>query len=126
MSELCILVRTAPYSKINAAEAVRHINGAVNNNIKTSVVFVDDGIYCLKDNQDMGDTGFTSTAALIKQIIGTAKMLENEGDTLKIYTHKGSLEKCGIGADKMLSGFEVVDDKGLAKVVGSAKTLMIF
>ncbi|MBI5179984.1 MAG: DsrE family protein [Nitrospirae bacterium] len=126
MAELCILVRTAPYSKINAAEAVRHINGAVNNNVKTSVVFVDDGVYCLKDNQDMGVSGFTSISAAVKQIIGTAKMLEDEGDTLKIYTHKGSLKECGIGADKMLSGFELVDDKGLAKVVGSAKTLMIF
>ncbi len=126
MAELCILVRTAPYSKINAAEAVRHINGAVNNNVKTSVVFVDGGVYCLKDNQDMGVSGFTSISAAVKQIIGTAKMLEDEGDTLKIYTHKGSLKECGIGVDRMLSGFEVVDDKGLAKVVGSAKTLMIF
>ena len=65
MSELCILVRTAPYSKINAAEAVRHINGAVANNVKTSVVFVDDGVYCLKDNQEMGDSGFTSISAAV-------------------------------------------------------------
>ena len=90
------------------------------------MVFVDDGVYCLKDNQDMGNSGFTSISAAVKQIIGTAKMLEDEGDTLKIYTHKGSLKECGIGADNLLSGFEVVDDKGLAKVVGSAKTLMIF
>ncbi|MBI5042939.1 MAG: DsrE family protein [Nitrospirae bacterium] len=124
MAELCILVRTAPYSKINAAEAVRHINGAMANDVKTSVVFVDDGVYCLKDNQDMGDSGFTSISAAVKEIIGTAKA--GEGDTLKIYTHKDSLKECGIGADKMLSGFEVVDDKGLAKIVGSAKTLMIF
>ncbi len=124
MAELCILVRTAPYSKINAAEAVRHINGAVANDVKTSVVFVDGGVYCLKDNQDMGDSGFTSISAAVKQIIGTAKI--GEGDTLKIYTHKGSLEECGIGDDKMLSGFELVDDKGLAMVVGCAKTLMIF
>ena len=45
---------------------------------------------------------------------------------LKIYMHKGSLNECGIGSERMLSGFEVVDDNGLARVVGSAKTLMIF
>lgn len=120
MSELCILVRTAPYSKINAAEAVRHINGAVANNVKTSVVFVDDGVYCLKDNQEMGDSGFTSISAAVGQII------EHKDEMLKIYMHKGSLNECGIGSERMLSGFEVVDDNGLARVVGSAKTLMIF
>lgn len=126
MSELCILVRTAPYSKINAAEAVRHINGAVANDVKTSVVFVDDGVYCLKDNQEMGESGFTSISVALKEIISAAKKLKDKADALKIFAHNGSLKECGIGADKMLSGFEAVDDKGLAKVVGSAKTLMIF
>ncbi len=127
MSELCILVRTAPYSKINAAEAVRHINGAVNNNVKTSVVFVDGGVYCLKDNQDMGDTGFTSISALIKQIIGTAKMLkEDDPDILNIYTHGPSLDASGLKADDALEGFEVINDIDMARVIGSAKMLMIF
>ena len=48
---ICMIIREAPYGTIQAAEAARHINGAIAGGLKTTVVLIEDGVYLAKEDQ---------------------------------------------------------------------------
>ena len=66
---LCILVRRAPYGTIHAAEAFRHLAGALNSGLKVTAILVDDGIYIAKDNQETRTSGWTSLSESLSSFL---------------------------------------------------------
>ncbi len=59
-NSLTILIRRCPYGQIHAAEALRHMGGALGDGIQTNVLLVDDGVYVAHDGHNPAESGFTS------------------------------------------------------------------
>ncbi len=115
---LCVLIRRPPYGQIHAAEAVRHVGGALAEGIQTSVVFIDDGVYVLRDGQNMGDTAWTPLApALLKALAKGARL----------FVHTPSAHTRGLLQDEhFVGGIEAIDDEGLARVLTASDAVMVY
>ncbi len=115
---LCILLRRPPYGQIHAAEAARHVGGALAEGIQTSVVFIDDGVYVVRDGQNMGDTAWTPLApALLKALAKGARL----------FVHTPSALERGLLKDEhFVVGVEPLDDAGLAQMLAGSHSVMIY
>lgn len=117
---LCILVRRTPYGTTHAAEAFRHLAGALNSGLKVTAVLVDNGIYTAKDNQEATAFGWTSLSeSLISLRPGRRK-------DAKVYVHHPSLKSRGLENKKLIEGIELIDDKKLAELLGASHFVMLF
>ena len=117
---VCMLVRHAPYGMIHAAEAVRHINGAVANGFNTTAVFVDDGVYVLKTQQQEAETGFTNLGNALADAL---KKLEPKANML---VHRQSAVRRGLSEEDLLPGVQWIDDAQLADIMIDNANLMLF
>ncbi len=117
-NSLTILIRRPPYGQIHAAEAIRHLGGALGEGIQTNVLLVDDGVYVARDRQDAGNTGFTSlTEPLAKSIAKGAR----------VYLHIPSAQARGLLTDEhFVIGVEQVDDVGLARLLTESELAMVY
>lgn len=118
---LCILVRRAPYGTIHAAEAFRHLAGALSSGLMVTMILVDDGIYMAKDNQKTRTFGWTSLSDSLSFFLNTGR-----GKDVKVYIHDSSLKTRGIEKEKLIEGIEPIDDKKLAKLLGASHSVMLF
>jgi uncharacterized protein involved in oxidation of intracellular sulfur len=115
---LCVLIRRPPYGQIHASEAIRHVGGALNEGIQTSVVLIDDGVYVARDGQNMGDTAWTPLApALLKSMTKGAR----------VFVHMPSAQSRGLLQDEhFVTGIEAIDDEGLARVLAASDAVMVY
>ena len=114
---LCILVRTGPYGTIQAAEALRHLNGAVASGMKVTTILMGDGIHLGKEGQETETTGWTSLSVALKQTLK---------DGSRVYAHEPSLQESGISLDELVPGVQTIDDVEMANILGRSQWLMIF
>ncbi|MHB1652572.1 MAG: DsrE family protein [Desulfitobacteriaceae bacterium] len=117
---VCILVRHAPYGMIHAAEAVRHINGAVANGMETTAIFIDDGVYVLKTNQNEVTTSFTNLGKALADALAKSEPKAN------ILVHRYSAGIRGLDEGDILPGVQWIDDAELADVLTNNANLMLF
>ena len=117
-NSLAILIRRPPYGQIHAAEAIRHMGGALGEGIQTTVLLVDDGVYVARAGQDAGNTGFTSLVEpLVKSIAKGAR----------VYMHVPSAQTRGLLNDpQMLPGVDCIDDDGLARLMAASEMVMVY
>ncbi len=118
---LCILVSRAPYGTVAAAEAVRHINGALTEGYTVVVALVDDGVWLGRSGQQAGEHGFTSLSEALRASLHPAS-----GPAPRVVVHRPSLEQRGLSPDGLVPGLDTVDDAGLAGVITSAQFLLRF
>lgn len=118
---VCIIIRKAPYGKIHATEAVRHINGALANGLETSVVLTGDGVYLARGNQEAGSAGWTSLSAALSQIL-----VGKTGEKAKFYVHQDSLRERRLDPRDLMKGFEVVPGKTMAELVAGCEKALLF
>jgi sulfur relay (sulfurtransferase) DsrF/TusC family protein len=118
---LCILVRRAPYGTIHAAEAFRHLVGALNSGLTVTTILVDDGIYMAKTNQKTQTFGWTSLSESLSSFLNTAKAKDT-----KVYVHDSSLKIRGIEKEDLIEGIELMDDKKLAELLSASHSVMLF
>lgn len=117
---VCILVRRAPYGVIQAAEAVRHINGAVANGFAATAVFADDGVYALKTGQDVGNSSFTSLGGALTDTLAKPE------PRARILVHRSSAEARGLHDDDLLPGVTWISDSELAELMAETSNVMLF
>ena len=117
---VCIMVRHAPYGTIHAAEAVRHINGAVANGFNTTAVFVDDGVYVLKTHQKEAETGFTNLEKALSDALAKTE------PKVDILVHRLSAGTRGLRHEDILPGVKWIDDAELADLMTDTANLMLF
>ncbi len=92
--------RKAPYGTIYALECLEVVLITAAFDQDTSVVFVDDGVYQLKKNQDTAGIG-------MKNFSNTYRALDDY-DVEKIYVEQESLEARGLVAEDLIIPVEVV------------------
>jgi tRNA 2-thiouridine synthesizing protein C len=101
--------RKAPYGTIYALENLEVVLIAAAFDQDVSVVFLDDGVYQLKKNQDTAAIG-------MKNFSNTYRALDDY-DVEKIYVEKESLEARGLSADDLIIPVEVVASNELRDIM---------
>lgn len=117
-NSLCILIRRPPYGQIHAAEAIRHIAGALNEGIPTTVLLSDDGVYVARDGQQVGETAWTALApALLKTIAKGARVL----------IHAPSAQTRGLVQNEhFIVGAELVAEETFTQTLAAAGAVMVY
>lgn len=118
VEKLMIVFRTAPFGTIYAFEGLENvlIMGAYDQDI--SVLFVDDGVYAIKEGMNTEATG-------IKNFSPTFRALEAY-DIEKIYVDKGSLEERGLSVDDLVIEPQIVESSAVAEMMEEQKNFFIF
>ena len=113
-----IVFRTAPYGTIYAFEGLENvlIMGAYDQDI--SVLFVDDGVYAIKDGMNTEQTG-------IKNFSPTFRALEAY-DIEKIYVDRESLESRGLSMDDLVIEPKVIEASEVEAMMEEQKNFFIF
>jgi tRNA 2-thiouridine synthesizing protein C len=101
--------RRPPYGTIYALECLEVVLIAAAFDQDVSVVFVDDGVYQLKKNQD-------TTAIGMKNFSNTYRALDDY-DVEKIYVEKESLEIRGLTAGDLIIPVEVIETENLREIM---------
>lgn len=117
-NSLCILLRHPPYGQIHAAEAIRHLGGALSEGIETSLVLLDDGVYLARDEQNTSGTNWTPLVpALTKAMAKGAQ----------VFMHTPSAQARGLlSDDHFIVGVKAIDDGGLARMLAESHTVMVY
>ena len=124
---LGIVVRRPPYGTINAGEALRHAAGGLGFGVATTLILLEDGVHVAKRGQDAGRLGFTSLAEPLAQY-ARQEGRASDGTVLRgrVVAHEPALVARGLGRDGLVAGVEVVDDAGLARLLGECDALLTY
>jgi tRNA 2-thiouridine synthesizing protein C len=108
--------RKAPYGTIYALECLETILVAAAFEQDVSVVFVDDGVYQLKKDQD-------TTAIGVKNFSRTYRALEGY-EVEKLYVEKESLEARGLTAEDLIVPVEILGSAELQEIMAAQDVVL--
>lgn len=118
-SSICVLISQAPYGVVHPAEGVRHVNGALSSGFASVALFVDDGVWAVRRNQTVGETGFISLSDALTDAVTKA-----DGPVPRLVVHRPSMDSRGMKPEELIPGTELVDDAGLAQIITSTQFLL--
>lgn len=108
--------RKAPYGTVYALECLETILIAAAFEQDVSVVFMDDGVYQLKKDQDTAAIG-------MKNFSPTYRALEGY-DVEKLYVEKESLEARGLTAEDLIVPVEILDAAELQEIMAAQDVVL--
>ncbi len=118
---ICILVSQPPYGNVAAAEAVRHISGALAEGFAVVAALVDDGVWLSRAGHRAGHSGFTPLSGALHAVLHPVS-----SPAPRVVVHRPSLDQRELSPTDLVSGVELVDDAGLAETIASARFLLRF
>jgi tRNA 2-thiouridine synthesizing protein C len=118
IKKMMYINRTAPYGTVYALEALEVVLIGAAFEQDVCMVFIDDGVYQLKKNQDTAGIG-------MKNFSPTYRALEMY-DVEKLYVDKKSLEERGLTEDDLLVPVEVMSADELATMMEEQDVVMSF
>lgn len=110
--------RRAPYGTIYALESLEVVLIAAAFEQDVSLVFMDDGVYQIKKDQDTAAIG-------VKNFSPTYRALEGY-DVEKLYVEKESLEARGLTTDDLVVPVQLVDKNQLADLMEEQEVILSF
>lgn len=108
--------RRAPYGTVYALECLETILIAAAFEQDVSVVFMDDGVYQLKKDQDTAAIG-------MKNFSPTYRALEGY-EVEKLYVEKESLEERGLTAEDLIVPVEILDTAELQEIMAAQDVVL--
>ncbi len=108
--------RKAPYGTVYALEMLEKVLIAAAFEQDVHVVFMDDGVYQLKKEQE-------TKGVNMKNFSPTFRALEGY-DVEKLYVEKESLEARGLTVDDLVVPVEVLEAKELAVLMGKQEVIL--
>jgi tRNA 2-thiouridine synthesizing protein C len=108
--------RRAPYGTIFALECLEVVLISAAFEQDVSLVFMDDGVYQLKKNQDTTGIG-------MKNFSNTYRALDDY-EIEKIYVEKESLEARGLTADDLIIPVEILATEDLRKLMAQQEVVI--
>lgn len=115
MASLVVLVRTAPFGHLEAAEGVRHLSAhSVLGFERTAGVFCDDGVWALRAGQQPAG-GFISLAAPLEEVAAGG---------VPLYAERASLERRNLQAKDLIDGVTVLDS--VEELLADADAVLVF
>ncbi len=108
--------RKAPYGTVYALESLETVLISAAFDQDVSVVFMDDGVYALKKDQDTDAIG-------MKNFSRTYRALEGY-DVEKLYVEKESLDARGLTADDLVVPVEVLTSRELSEIMARQDVIL--
>ncbi|MBW2023139.1 MAG: DsrE family protein [Deltaproteobacteria bacterium] len=123
--DILIIVRHGPYGGFQAAEALRHANGAITLGYRPVIVLVDDGVYLAKEGHEPGDNEWLPLDGSLEEIIarGLYEIKDTPGE---FYVEKDSLEKRAIGIEELVEGLELIERQKVAELTATYNLQLLF
>ena len=118
MDSVAVVMRKAPYGSVYTAEGFRTIMGIAVFEMDISVVFVDDGVYALLQNQD--------PSKLDMKPLGDGFPMLTEFDVSEFYVHDESLAERGLTKQDLVMDVQVIGADEIAKILESAARVLPF
>lgn len=116
VKKIALLTRRAPHGSIYAYEGLETVLIMAAYDQDISMIFVDDGVYMLKSDQDTAAIG-------IKGFVKTLTALEDY-DVEKLYVDKVSMEERGLTADDLAVNVEILDSQEIAKIMAEQDAII--
>jgi tRNA 2-thiouridine synthesizing protein C len=108
--------RRAPYGTIFALECLEVVLISAAFEQDVSLVFMDDGVFQLKKNQDTTDIG-------MKNFSDTYRALDDY-EIEKIYVEKESLDARGLSSDDLIIPVEVLSSEALRAIISQQEVVI--
>jgi len=123
--DILIVVRHGPYSGFQAAEALRHANGAMSLGFRPIVVLLDDGIYLATAEQDSGESQWLTLGETLEEIIARG-LYEKKDAPAEFYVEKDSLVKRGMDLEELVEGLELIDNQKTSELMAVNRLQLVF
>lgn len=118
---LCILIHRPPYGGIQAAEAVRHLNGAAAQGVEATAILTGDGVYVARAGQDPGSTGWTALSPALEEALKRTKT-----GYPRLLVDEASLRERGVPPASLIPGAAVADEGAIAQALVQARWVMVY
>lgn len=116
VKKIALITRRAPHGSIYAYEGLETVLIMAAYDQDISMIFIDDGVYALKADQDTEGIG-------IKGFVKTLTALEDY-DVEKLYVDKTSLEERGLTQDELVVPVEVLESKDIARIMAEQDAII--
>ena len=123
--DILIMIRRGPYGGFQAAEGLRHANGAISLGFRPLVVLVDDGVYLAKTGQHPGQSPWLSLGSTLEEIMARG-LYEKKEAPAAFYIEKESLAVRGLEAAELVEELELVDHRTVSALLAANPLHLIF
>jgi sulfur relay (sulfurtransferase) DsrF/TusC family protein len=123
--DILVVIRRGPYGGFQAAEGLRHANGAMSLGFRPIVVLVDDGVYLAKTDQNPGQSQWLSLGGTLEEIIARG-LYENKDAPAEFYVEKESLAARGLDPENLVDDLEPVDHRKVSELLAANRLQLIF
>lgn len=115
---ICIFVSMAPYGHVQAAEAVRHLGGALNDGLDIFMLLKDDGVYLAREGQQDHMSGWTALSPVLARLIAKGA---------PVLVHTPSAHARGLlDGSPLIPGITLADDRAVARALDGTYAMMTF
>ncbi|MBW1776827.1 MAG: DsrE family protein [Deltaproteobacteria bacterium] len=125
MQDILIVIRHGPYGGFQAAEGLRHANGAISLGFRPIVVLMDDGVYLAQNGQNPSQTPWLALGGTLEEIIARG-LYEKKDAPAEFYVEKDSLENRGLGPEDLVEDLETIDHQGVSELMTANRLQLIF
>lgn len=123
--DILVVIRRGPYGGFQAAEGLRHANGAMSLGFRPIVVLVDDGVYLAQTGQNSGQSPWLSLGETLEEIIARG-LYEKKEEPAEFYIDKESMEKRGLNPEDLVEDLEPVDHRKVSELMAATRLQLIF
>jgi sulfur relay (sulfurtransferase) DsrF/TusC family protein len=123
--DVLIVIRHGPYGGFQAAEGLRHANGAMSLGFRPIVVLVDDGVYLAKADQDPGQSNWLALSGTLEEIVARG-LYEKKDAPAEFYVENESLSKRGLDPEELVENMELVDHQKVSSLMAARGLQLIF
>jgi sulfur relay (sulfurtransferase) DsrF/TusC family protein len=125
IKDILIIIRHGPYAGFQAAEGLRHANGALSLRFRPIVVLVDDGVYLAKTGQNPAQSEWLALSETLEEIVARG-LYEKKDAPAEFYVEKESLSNRGLDAEELVEGLELIDQRGVSDLIATNSLQLIF
>jgi sulfur relay (sulfurtransferase) DsrF/TusC family protein len=123
--DILIIVRHGPYGGFQAAEGLRHANGAISLGFRPIVVLVDDGVYLAKADQNPGESQWLSLSETLEEVIARG-LYERKDEPAEFYVEKQSLLKRGLDSEELVEDLALIEHEKVSELMAVNRLQLIF
>jgi sulfur relay (sulfurtransferase) DsrF/TusC family protein len=123
--DILIIVRHGPYVGFQAAEGLRHTNGAMSLGFRPIVVLVDDGVYLARADQNPGQSPWLALGETLEEIIGRG-LYEKKDAPAEFYVENESLLQRGLAPEELVEDLEYIDHQKVSELMAAKPLQLIF
>ncbi|MBI5378538.1 MAG: DsrE family protein [Nitrospirae bacterium] len=117
MERVAVILKKPPYGDIYAAEALRHVMGAVADDLAVDLILVDSGVFLAMKGQESSGTGFINLEETLRECMDLG---------VEVYAERSSVGEQRLAGEALLDGVRILDGAEIAERMKAAVTTLIF